>query len=51
MSRKLIKGFELLEEILESVNEDGFIEIVDDEVYRSRHETTRATKYDSHRRK
>ena len=32
MRRKLIKGFEPLDEILESAKEDGFIEIVDDEV-------------------
>ncbi|MGK5509295.1 hypothetical protein [Brevibacillus formosus] len=31
MSRKVIKGFEPLEEIIESANEDEFIEIVDDE--------------------
>ncbi|GIO95286.1 hypothetical protein J14TS5_03720 [Paenibacillus lautus] len=31
MSRKLIKGIEPLVEIIESANEDGFIEIVDDE--------------------
>ncbi|MFE0560863.1 hypothetical protein ACFW1P_33590 [Paenibacillus sp. NPDC058910] len=31
MNRKLIKGFEPLEEIIESANEDGFIEIVEDE--------------------
>ncbi|WP_256437643.1 hypothetical protein [Brevibacillus sp. HB1.2] len=31
MSRKLIKRFEPLVEIIESAHEDGFIEIVDDE--------------------
>ncbi|SYX84012.1 hypothetical protein [Paenibacillus alvei] len=31
MSRKLIKGCKPLEEIIETANEDGIIEIVDDE--------------------
>ncbi|MEK4509255.1 MULTISPECIES: hypothetical protein [Paenibacillus] len=31
MSKKLIKRFESLEEIIESANEIGIIEIVDDE--------------------
>ncbi|MED2254682.1 MULTISPECIES: hypothetical protein [Brevibacillus] len=31
MSRKLIKEFEPLEEIIDSAKEEGFMEIVDDE--------------------